>query len=143
MSKRSVKGQIHEETLRRQRGFDDRGYIRLVTKTPLANIRFDKKTGDFAMYGRESDPKTYGAIKERYLEHNRNVTKAFSEPLYKPSKNPKNAPIIRSITIESVANRVVPLDDNTVAANGSIVRTEVFQHKKTKRYYLAPVYVVM
>jgi len=141
MPKRSVKGQIHEETLRRQRGFNDRGYTRLVTKTPLANIKFDKKTGDFAMYGRESDPKTYEAIKARYLEHNGNLAKAFSEPLYKPSKNPKNAPIIRSVKIESVANRVVPLDDNTVAANGSIVRTEVFQHKKTKRYYLAPVYV--
>lgn len=33
------------------------------------------------------------------------------------------------------------MDDKTVAANASIVRTEVFQHKETGRFYLAPVYV--
>lgn len=141
MPKRSVKGQIHEETIRRHRGYDEKGFMRVVTKTPLENIKFDKKTGDFAMYGKESDPKTYDAIKERYLEYEGNSAKAFSIPLYKPSKNPKNAPIIKSIKIETFPNRMVSLDDGAVAANASIVRTKVYQHKKTKRYYLSPIYV--
>ena len=33
------------------------------------------------------------------------------------------------------------LGDGAVAANASIVRTEVFRHKETGKYYLAPVYV--
>lgn len=139
--KRSVKGQIHKETIRRHRGYTEKGYMRVVTKTPLEEVPFNKKTGDFPMYGKESDPKTYNAIKERYLEYNGNAAKAFSEPLYKPSRKPENAPIIRSIKIEDVTNRAVELDDGAVAANASIVRTEVFTHKEKGGFYLAPVYV--
>lgn len=140
MPKRSVKGQIHEETLRRHRGYNEKGYIRVVTKTKLENISFDKN-GDFNMYNKESDPKTYEAIKQRYIESGMDKKKAFSTPLYKPAENPENAPIIRSVKIEDATNRVVSLDDKTVAANSSIARTEVFQHKETGRFYLAPVYV--
>lgn len=89
MPKRSVKGQIHEETLRRKRGLNEKGYIRVVTKTKLENITFDPKTGDFDMYNKESDPKTYNAIKQRYLENGMDKKKAFSTPLYKPAKDPK------------------------------------------------------
>ena len=140
MPKRSVKGQIHEETLRRIRGYNEKGYLRLVTKTRLQDIPFDKKTGDFPMYGKDSDPKTYRAIKERFLEYGGNVKKAFAEPLYKPSKNPKSAPIIRSVKIETFKNQAVSLKDKAVAENASIVRTEVFRHKKSGKFYLAPVY---
>ena len=91
MPKRSVKGQIHAETVRRHRGYNEKGLMRVVTKTKLTDIPFDKKTGDFPMYGKESDMKTYQVIKERYLEYDGNVKKAFNEPLYKPAKNPDNA----------------------------------------------------
>ncbi len=140
MPKRSVKGQIHEESIRRHRGFTEKGLNLLVKKYALKDIKFDKKTGDFPMYGRESDPKTYNAIKERYLEYG-DAAKAFSTPLYKPSKNPEKAPIIRSVKLETTANQVFHLDDKTVADNASIARTEVFRHKKSGKYYLAPVYV--
>jgi CRISPR-associated endonuclease Csn1 len=140
MPKRSVKGQIHEETLRRHRGYNEKGYIRVVTKTKLENITFDKN-GDFSMYNKESDLKTYNTIKQRYLESGKNKKKAFSTPLYKPAKDPAKASIIRSVKIEDITNRVVPLDDKTVAANASIARTEVFRHKVTGKFYLAPVYV--
>ncbi|MUV38382.1 CRISPR-associated endonuclease Cas9 [Lentibacillus sp. JNUCC-1] len=43
--------------------------------------------------------------------------------------------------IEDTTNRAFELDNNTVAANGSIARTEVFRHKETRKFYLAPVYV--
>lgn len=140
MPKRSVKGQIHEETLRRHRGYTEKGLNLMVKKYPLADIPFDKN-GDFPMYGRETDSKTYQAIKNRYLEHGKDKAKAFSLPLYKPSKKPENAPIIRSIKIETTANQVFHLDDKTVAENASIARTEVFRHKENGKFYLAPVYV--
>ncbi|MFD1067992.1 type II CRISPR RNA-guided endonuclease Cas9 [Oceanobacillus locisalsi] len=140
MPKRSVKGQIHEETIRRHRGYTEKGLNLMVTKQRLENIKFDKN-GDFPMYGKETDPKTYQAIKERYLEYGKDAAKAFSISLYKPSKNPETAPVIRSVKIESTANRVYHLDDKTVAENASIARTEVFRHKENGKYYLAPVYV--
>ncbi|WP_042224718.1 type II CRISPR RNA-guided endonuclease Cas9 [Oceanobacillus manasiensis] len=140
MPKRSVKGQIHEETIRRHRGFTEKGLNLMVKKYALKDINFDKN-GDFPMYGKESDPKTYAAIKERYLEYGKDAGKAFSTVLYKPSKNPENAPIIRSVKLETTANQVFHLNDKTVAENASIARTEVFRHKENGRYYLAPVYV--
>lgn len=140
MPKRSVKGQIHEDTLRRHRGFTDDGYIRAVTKTKLEDISFDKN-GDFKMYDKESDPKTYEAIKQRYLKSGKDKKKAFSTPLYKPAKDPSKAPIIRSVKIEDTKNRAVQLNEKTIADNASIVRTEVFRHKETGRFFLAPVYV--
>lgn len=140
MPKRSVKGQIHEETIRRHRGYTEKGLNLMVTKQRLENIKFDKN-GDFPMYGKETDPKTYLAIKERYLEYGEDAAKAFSIPLYKPSKNPETAPLIRSVKIESTANRVYHLDKKTIAENASIARTEVFRHKENGKYYLAPVYV--
>lgn len=140
MPKRSVKGQIHEDTLRRHRGFTDDGYIRTVTKTKLKDITFDEN-GDFKMYNKESDPKTYEAIKQRYLECGKDKKKAFSRALYKPAKDPKKAPIIRSVKIEKIKPLVVQLDKKTIADNESIARTEIFRHKKTGYYYLTPVYV--
>src|SRR5690606_19869949 len=103
MPKRSVKGQLHEATFRRNRGQDEDGYTIVVTKTPLEKIPFDKN-GDFPMYGKESDPKTYYAIKERYLAYGKNKAKAFAQPLYKPSKHPEKASIIRSVKIEDKRN---------------------------------------
>ncbi|MBU8565671.1 type II CRISPR RNA-guided endonuclease Cas9 [Virgibacillus pantothenticus] len=140
MPKRSVKGQIHEETLRRHRGYTEKGLNLMVKKYALADIKFDKN-GDFPMYGKESDPKTYQAIKDRYLEYGKDPKKAFSTPLYKPSRKLENAPIIRSVKIETTANQVVHLDGKTVAENASIARTEVFRHKASGKFYLAPVYV--
>ncbi|CAM3282474.1 type II CRISPR RNA-guided endonuclease Cas9 [Filibacter tadaridae] len=141
MPKRGVKGQIHEATLRRKRDENEKGYTVVVSKTKLENIPFDKKTGDFAMFGKESDLKTYNAIKERYLSYGKDSKKAFTEPLYKPSKSPESAPVIRSIKIEDKRNLYVNLNDKTIADNASIVRTDVFQHEKDEKYYLLPVYV--
>ncbi|CAM3260988.1 type II CRISPR RNA-guided endonuclease Cas9 [Sporolactobacillus spathodeae] len=140
MPKRSIKGQIHDETLRRNRGNTEDGFIRVVTRTRLENITFDKN-GDFPMYGKESDPKTYQAIKQRYLEYGKDTKKAFIEPLYKPAKDLSRASIIRSVKIEEKKNQLVLLRDKAVAFNSSIVRTEVYQNKETGKFYLAPVYV--
>src|SRR5699024_2785320 len=130
MPKRSVKGQIHESTRRRHRGYNEKGLMRLVTKTKLEDIPFIEKTGHFPMYNKESDPGSYNAIRERYIEYKGNEKKAFAEPVYKPAKDPKKAPIIRSVKIEEFFNRALPISDKAVAKNANIVRTEVFQHKE-------------
>ncbi|WP_130859231.1 type II CRISPR RNA-guided endonuclease Cas9 [Gracilibacillus phocaeensis] len=141
MPKRSVKGQLHQEKFRRNRGETDDGYQLIVTKTKLADIPFDKD-GHFPMFGKENDRKTYDAIRDRYLSFNGNKQKAFAEPLYKPSKNMKNAPLIRSVKIEDKKNRLVSVKgEDTVAYNASIARTDVYQDVNTKKYYLLPVYV--
>ena len=143
MPKRSVKGQIHESTLRSNKGETEEGYTLAVTKTKLEKIPFDKKTGDFPMYRKEDDWKTYNAIRDRFLKHDGNVQKAFAEPLYKPSKNMDKAPIIRSVKIEEKKSLYVSVkeSDKTIAYNASIARTDVYQNVNTNKYYLLPVYV--
>ncbi|GAB2536069.1 type II CRISPR RNA-guided endonuclease Cas9 [Gracilibacillus alcaliphilus] len=141
MPKRSVKGQLHKEKFRRNRGETDDGYQLIVTKTKLENIPFDKE-GHFPMYGKDSDRKTYEAIRNRYLDFDGNKQKAFAEPLYKPSKNMKNAPLIRSVKIEEKKSLFVSVKgDKTIAYNSNIARTDVYQDVNTKKYYLLPVYV--
>lgn len=143
MPKRSVKGQIHESTLRSNKGETEEGYTLVVTKTKLEKIPFDKKTGDFPMYRKDGDRKTYEAIRNRYLEHKGNVQKAFAQPLYKPSKNMAKAPVIRSVKIEEKKSLYVSVkeSDKTIAYNASIARTDVYQDINTNKYYLLPVYV--
>ncbi|UOR10509.1 hypothetical protein MUO15_12560 [Halobacillus amylolyticus] len=141
MPKRSIKGQLHESTFRRNRGKTEEGFTQVVTKTKLENIRFDKN-GDFSMYRKEFDMATYNAVKERYLEFEGNKEKAFEQPLYKPSKSIKNAPVIRSVKIVDKRNLYVSVKgEDMIADNASIARTDVYQDRETKKYYLIPVYV--
>ncbi|NNU88860.1 type II CRISPR RNA-guided endonuclease Cas9 [Geobacillus sp. MR] len=141
MPKRSITGAAHQETLRRYIGIDERsGKIQTVVKKKLSEIQLDK-TGHFPMYGKESDPRTYEAIRQRLLEHNNDPKKAFQEPLYKPKKNGELGPIIRTIKIIDTTNQVIPLNDGkTVAYNSNIVRVDVFE--KDGKYYCVPIYTI-
>ncbi|MED3730472.1 type II CRISPR RNA-guided endonuclease Cas9 [Geobacillus stearothermophilus] len=141
MPKRSVTGAAHQETLRRYVGIDERsGKIQTVVKTKLSEIKLDA-SGHFPMYGKESDPRTYEAIRQRLLEHNNDPKKAFQEPLYKPKKNGEPGPVIRTVKIIDTKNQVIPLNDGkTVAYNSNIVRVDVFE--KDGKYYCVPVYTM-
>ncbi|KXG09901.1 CRISPR-associated endonuclease Cas9 [Anoxybacillus sp. P3H1B] len=140
MPKRSVTGAAHQETLRRYIGEDEpSGKIQTIVKTKLSNIKLDAD-GHFPMYGKESDPRTYEVIRQRLLEHGNDPKKAFQQPLHKPKKNGEPGPIIRSVKIIDVKNRVVHLDEKTVAYNSNIVRTDVFE--KDGKYYCVPVYTI-
>ena len=98
-------------------------------------------SGHFPMYGKESDPRTYEAIRQRLLEHNNDPKKAFQEPLYKPKKNGEPGPVIRTVKIIDTKNQVIPLNDGkTVAYNSNIVRVDVFE--KDGKYYCVPVYTM-
>ncbi|MGG4042333.1 type II CRISPR RNA-guided endonuclease Cas9 [Bacillus smithii] len=141
MPKRSVTGAAHQETLRRFVGVDRQsGKIQTAVKTKLSDIKLDKD-GHFPMYQKESDPRTYEAIRQRLLEHNNDPKKAFQEPLYKPKKNGEPGPVIRTVKIIDTKNKVVHLDGSkTVAYNSNIVRTDVFE--KDGKYYCVPVYTM-
>jgi len=141
MPRRSVTGAAHQDTLRRYVGLDERsGKIQTVVKTKLSEIKLDK-TGHFPMYGRESDPRTYEAIRQRLIEHDNDPKKAFQEPLFKPKKNGEPGPIIRTVKLIDTKNQIIPLNNGkTVAYNSNIVRVDVFE--KDGKYYCVPVYTM-
>lgn len=141
MPRRSITGAAHQETLRRFVGFDVKNKkIKTAVKTKLSEIKLDEHD-EFSMYGKESDPRTYEAIRQRLKEHDNDPKKAFQEPLYKPKKNGEPGPIIRSVKIIDTQNQVVPLHHGkTVAYNSNIVRVDVFE--KDSKYYLVPIYVI-
>ncbi|CCF15452.1 HNH endonuclease family protein [Brevibacillus laterosporus GI-9] len=139
MPKRSITGEAHQAQFRRVVGKTKEGKNITAKKTALVDISYDKN-GDFNMYGRETDPATYEAIKERYLEFGGNAKKAFSTDLHKPKKDGTKGPLIKSVRIMENKTLVHPVNKGKgVVYNSSIVRTDVFQRKE--KYYLLPVYV--
>lgn len=132
---RKMSGQAHEETIRSAKLFEQ-GYT--YKKTNLEDIKFDEN-GDFDMYGKESDPYTYEAIKNRYLKY-KDKKIAFKEPLYKPKKDGSNGPIIKKVKIIEKTNTGVIINDGKgLAKNGGIVRIDIF--KKDNKYYIVPIYI--
>lgn len=137
MSRRSVTGAAHKETISINGGIDERGKTILVKKLPLEQIKFDKN-GDFKMFNKESDLATYHAIKERYLQFN-NSKEAFKEPLYKPCKKGKPNQIKR-VKVEVERKSFVRNVNGGVSENGDLVRIDIF--KKDGKYAMIPIYVI-
>lgn len=136
MPQRKFTGQIHKETVRSPRMFEE-GYV--VERVTLDKIKFDKN-GDFDMYGKETDPYTYQAIKNRYLASNNDVKTAFKEPLFKPKKNGDPGPEIKKIKIMNKSNTGVFINDGKgIVDNSRIARIDLF--KKDNRHYIIPIYM--
>lgn len=85
MPKRSITGELHQETIRKFIGYNEKGKVLTAIKTKLEDIPFDAN-GNFPMYGKETDLYTYNAIKERYLSHKK-INANHSKNLY---TNPQN-----------------------------------------------------
>ncbi|MEK5251763.1 type II CRISPR RNA-guided endonuclease Cas9 [Bacillus sp. FSL R9-9530] len=140
MPKRSITGELHQETIRKFLGYNEKGKVLTAIKTKLEDIPFDAN-GDFPMYGKETDLYTYNAIKERYLSHEKDKRKSFQEPLYKPTKSGEIGPLIKSIKIMDTRTIVNPVNQGKgVVYNSKIARTDVF--KKEDKYYLIPIYTI-
>lgn len=99
--RRKITGAAHQETIRGY-FYGDNDELLTVKKETLGNISFNKN-GDFPMYGKESDPYTYNAIKNRYLDY-KDSKKAFEKPLFKPRKDGSYGPIIKSVKIFKKSN---------------------------------------
>lgn len=136
--RRSVSGAAHGETYRRVVTELENGKKQTAVKTKLEDITFTKE-GHFAMYGKETDPATYNAIRERFLEHGGNKKVAFKEKLYKPTKTGEPGNQIKTVRIFDVANQVRTVHENQKGVyNASIVRTDVFE--RDGKFYCVPVY---
>jgi CRISPR-associated endonuclease Csn1 len=128
-----VIGQGHEETLMRLRN-----KTVAIKKVHMSKAKFDVN-GDWNMYCKESDPYTYNAVKQRYLENKSDKDKAFIEPLYKSKKDGSQGNVIKTVKIEKPCNTGVYFDElKAVAANGGICRVDIF--KKNNKYYMVALY---
>jgi len=105
-----------------------------------------KENSDFYvgnLSDQERNKKLYAAIRARLEAHNGIGDKAFptDNPLRIPDHdgNP-TGPVVRSVTV--VINKLtgIPVRDG-IAKNDTMLRVDVFRHKKDQKYYLVPVYV--
>ena len=135
MPNHKVTGAAHMETIRS--GKMPGG---TVTKTALANLKLDKKTGEIAGYYRpEDDPLLYEALKARLAAAGGDGKKAFASPFYKPKHNGEQGPLVKKVKIYDKASLNVPVNQG-LAANGSMVRLDVFR-VEGEGYYFVPIYV--
>lgn len=132
-----VTGQAHKDTIRS--GKVD-GYV--ITKTDLTNLKF--KNGEIENYYEpESDLLLYNALKARLIEFDGDAKQAFGNGyvMHKPKSNGEQGPIVKKIKIiEKSTSNVIARGDKGVAANGSMVRIDVFK-VENDGYYFVPIYV--
>lgn len=87
--------------------------------------------------------KLYAAIRARLEAHGGKGDKAFpaADPLRKPDRdgNP-TGPIVRTVTMVIDKLSGIPVRGG-VAKNDSMIRVDVFRHKKDGKFHLVPVYV--
>ena len=129
---RKVTGPIHKETIRSIREQDGKrvSVIRTdVTKLTKENLK--------NLYAPETNEKLYAVIRERMEQYGWDAKKAFAEPLYKPTKDGTQGPLVRKVKLAAAQPSGVEVRGG-IADNGSMVRTDVFV--KDGKYYLVPVY---
>lgn len=136
MPDRGVRGQAHEETIRRIEGADSKE--RTVTSSRVALTSLTPKHLE-NMVGKEHDVALYEALRDRLEAFGGNAAKAFAEPFYKPTAPGKTAPLVRGIRVYDEPSSGGTRVRGGLAANGEMLRTDVFE--RDGRYYLVPVYV--
>jgi CRISPR-associated endonuclease Csn1 len=127
-------GQAHQETIRSAKRLEEG--ISSV-KTPLANLKL-KDIENIVGFDDPRNEKLINAIRERLQQHNDDGKKAFKEPLYKPSKEGKTAPEVRSVNLASTQKNGLPVRGG-IAANGDMLRVDIFTDGK--KFYAVPLYV--
>ena len=78
------------------------------------------------------------AIRQRLQAHGDDGKKAFKEPLYKPSKPGKTAPIVRTVNLMDTQKSGIPVRGG-IANNGSMLRVDIFTDGK--KFHALPLYV--
>lgn len=132
-------GAAHKETIYAQpKALKEAGSVK--QKVPLSSLTLkdiDK------LVDPHRNAMLYEAIRERLLEHGGKADKAFTanNPLRKPDKLGKpTGPIVRSVNmlIDKLSGVEVR---GGVAKNDTMLRVDVFQNKKDRKFHLVPVYV--
>ncbi|TAG84281.1 MAG: type II CRISPR RNA-guided endonuclease Cas9 [Betaproteobacteria bacterium] len=91
----------------------------------------------------DRNERLYTAIRERMEEFGGKADKAFAadKPLYKPDKfGALIGPIVRCVNVRIDKMSGIPIRAG-IAKNDTMLRVDVFQSKKDKRFHLVPVYV--
>lgn len=147
MPNHKVSGQAHEETVRSAKYYCDGGSVfetggYVVTKKPIQDIKL--KDGEIKeFFNPDSDRLLYNALVERLNRFENDPKKAFAEPFYKPKADGTPGPIVKKIKVfEKQTSGVMVRDGNGIAANGAMVRIDVFceEDKGKKKYYFVPIY---
>lgn len=139
MPNRKADGAIHEDTIRSARALEN-GVS--VLKTPLESLKLDKN-GEIEGYyekAKKDDRLLYDALKKRLADFGGDGKKAFAEPFYKPKADGTDGPRVKKVLLAKPFNAGFRFSDGkAVAANGGMVRTDVFI--KDGKYYCVPVYI--
>lgn len=138
MPKRKISGAAHMDTIRKPYVIDGQNYA--ITKTALTSLKL--KDGEIENYfNPSSDILLYNALLERLKKFNGDAKAAFEEKFYKPKSDGSQGPLVNKVKVIEKSTLTVPVHGNTaVAANGSMVRTDVF-YVEGEGYYLVPIYV--
>lgn len=127
-------GQAHQETIRSAKLLDQ-GLS--AVKTSLENL----KLKDMERILGWDDPRNatlIDAIRQRLQTHGDDGKKAFKEPLYKPSKPGKTAPVVRTVNLTDTQKSGISVRCG-IANNGDMLRVDIFTDGK--KFYAVPLYV--
>lgn len=147
MPNHKVSGQAHEETIRSAKYYEDGGSVfetggYVVTKKSIQDIKL--KDGEIKeFFNPDSDRLLYEALVDRLNQYGNDPRKAFAEPFHKPKSDGTPGPVVKKIKVfEKQTSGVLVRDGNGIAANGSMVRIDVFceENKGKKKYYFVPIY---
>ncbi|MCF8198783.1 MAG: type II CRISPR RNA-guided endonuclease Cas9 [Sulfuritalea sp.] len=132
-------GAAHKDTIYAQpeRLKEQGGVTQKITLASLSLKDLDK------LIDPHRNEKLYGAIRTRLEAHGGKADKAFpaNNPLRKPDRdgNP-TGPVVRSVTMVIDKLSGIPMRGG-IAKNDSMLRVDVFRHKKDGKFHLVPVYV--
>lgn len=132
-------GAAHKETIYGQpRRLEAQGGV--TQKVPLASL---KLTDLDKLIDPHRNEKLYAAIRARLEAHGGKGDKAFpaNNPLRKPDRagNP-TGPVVRTVTMVIDKLSGIPVRGG-IAKNDSMLRVDVFRHRKDGKFHLVPVYV--
>lgn len=112
----------------------------VTQKVPLASL---KLTDLDKLIDPHRNEKLYAAIRARLEAHGGKGEKAFpsDNPLRKPDKNgAPTGPVVRTVTMVIDKLSGIPIRGG-IAKNDTMLRVDVFRHKKDGKFHLVPVYV--
>lgn len=139
MTKHKITGPAHQETIRS--GKID-GYT--ISKVALSTLKLDSNGEIKNYYNKESDTLLYNALKQRLIEFGGDGEKAFpiDYEFHKPKADGTDGPIVKKVKIIEKSSLNVPArnEGKGIAANGSMIRVDVF-YVENEGYYFVPIYV--
>ena len=134
MPRRKAIGTMHAATYKSAKHID-KGFV--VLKTDLSDLNKEKMARYF---NKESDTRLYNAIIERLEKYDYDGKRAFKEPFYKPTKDGRQGPVVRSVKIKDKSTSGMLIDKtNALVGNEAMIRVDIFT--KGGKYYAVPVYV--